>query len=214
MKNLTVSSKTILIYRVIFTALSWFTIFTGMIISVITNVSILPWFNSFKYFTMQTNLIVTIWLTLAIVWHNKPEFLEKITGPLKGAFTLYITITFIFFAIILSPFYHPPTPFAAFSNLVLHYITPIAFILDWILTETKMRYKWNYLHYWIVYPIGYLVFALIHGKITGDYLYFILDISAFELLTVPIVFFLVTSGIALGCLYIAISRKRTQSQNS
>ncbi|GAH49344.1 unnamed protein product [marine sediment metagenome] len=99
MKNISLSSNTILIYRIILAGLSWFTFIASAVNYALNFGPILEWFNSFKAFTMQTNLIVTIWLTLAILWHNKPEPLEKISGPLKGALTLYITITFIFFAV-------------------------------------------------------------------------------------------------------------------
>ncbi len=211
MGNFTLSDKNILVYRIIFTVLSWFTIVAGAIISTITYGSILPWFNGFKTFTMQTNLFVTIWFTLAILWHNKPQYLEKITGALKGAFTLYITITFIFFAILLSPSYQP-TGFAAFSNLVLHYITPIAFIVDWVLTETKIRYEWSYLGYWIIYPIGYIVFAFLHGTFTGSYIYFFLDISQLGIVGYTLfVSVLIVSGLVLGSLYIVVNRKRTKN---
>lgn len=210
MKNLTLSSKNLLIYRIVFAGLSWFTLIASAVIYASTYGTVLPWFNSFKAFTMQTNLIVTIWLTLAIIWHNKPESLDKIMGPLKGAFTMYITITFVVFAILLSSFYQP-TGFAAFSNLVLHYITPIAFIVDWGLTEIKVQYKWNYLLYWIIYPLCYIIFAVIHGTITGNYLYYFLDISALGILGfVMFVSILIAFGLALGCLYILINRKRTK----
>jgi hypothetical protein len=160
---------------------------------------------------MQTNLIVSIWFTLAIVWYNKPESLEKIMGPLKGAFTLYITTTFIFFAILLQIFYRP-TGWAAFNNIILHYIIPLAFIGDWVLTENKMRYKWNYLPYWTIYPICYLMFSLIHGIITDDYLYFFLDISVLgPLVYLVFICFLIGVGIGIACVYIAINRYRTKT---
>ena len=211
MKSINLSSNTILIYRIIFAALSWFTFITSAVNYTLDIGPILEWFNGFKTFTYQTNLIIAIWLTLAILWHKKPETLEKITGPLKGAFTLYITITFIFFAVLLAPLYQP-TGFAAFSNLVFHYITPIAFIVDWILTETKLRYKWSYILYWIIYPLCYLVFAFIHGTFTGNYIYFFLDITALGIIGYTLfVSILITAGLVLGCLYIAINRKRTKS---
>ena len=159
MKKINLSNKTVLIYRIIIAGVSWFTIITGFFINSIVSGVPLAWLIGFKYYTMQTNLMVSIWLTLAIIWYNKPVTLEKIMGPLKGAFTLYITTTFIFFAILLQMFYQP-TGWAAFSNIILHYIAPIAFIADWILTENKIRYDWKYLPYWIIYPIGYLVFSL------------------------------------------------------
>ena len=160
---------------------------------------------------MQTNLMVSVWLILAIVWYNKPESLKKITGPLKGAFTLYITTTFIFFAILLQIFYRP-TGFAAFSNIILHYVTPIAFIVDWVLTETKLKYKWNYLPYWTIYPLCYLLFSFIHGSLTGDYIYPFLNINQLGILGYSLsIFLLVSSGLGLGSMYIAINRKRVKS---
>jgi len=211
MKNITPSSRIILIYRIILLALTLFTIIAGWSISAIESGLPFIWLNGFKYYTMQTNLMVSVWLILAIVWHNKPESLKKITGPLKGAFTLFITTTFIFFAILLAPFYQP-TGFAAFTNIVLHYFTPIAFIVDWILTETKTKYKWNYLLYWTIYPLCYLLFAFIHGNFTGDYIYPFLNIN---LLGIPgyiiSVSALVVVGIGLGSMYIAINRKRTKN---
>ena len=158
--------------------------------------------------------MVTIWLTLAILWHNKPESLDKITGPLKGALTLYITITFIFYAVLLAPFYPPPIGWAAFSNLVYHYITPIAFIVDWILTETKLRYKWKFLPYWVfIYPVCYLAFVFIHGTFTGSYIYYFFDINALGILVVAIfVSIIITTGIVLGSIYIAINRIRTKNR--
>lgn len=204
MNEQVISNKTILIYRIVFAGLSWFTLITNNIIYGIS------WFSSFRTFSIQTNYIVTIWFTLAIILHKNPESLGKITGPLKGAFTMYITITFLVFAILLSPFYQP-TGWAAFSNSVIHYITPIAFIVDWALTETKVRYEWNYLLYWMIYPLCYILFAVIHGIITGNYIYYFLDINALGVLVfVMFVSVLIAFGFALGSLYIWINRKRTK----
>ncbi|MHA2280449.1 MAG: Pr6Pr family membrane protein [Promethearchaeota archaeon] len=210
MKNLTISNKTILIYRIIFAALSWFTIITSISLNAFTSGSILLPFNVFKSLTYQTNLIVTIWLTLAIIWHNKPETIEKFLRPLKGAFTIYITLTFVLYALLLQIFSRA-TGFAAFNSVVLHYITPIAFIIDWILTETELRYKWNYLAYWIIYPICYLVFTFIHGTITGNYIYYVLDISTLGILVYfMFISVLILIYLILGSLYIVVNRRRTK----
>ena len=211
MRNITPSDKVLLVYRGLLVFLSLFTLITGWTISSITSGLPLIWLNGFKYYTTQTNILVLVWLILAIVWHNKPEALEKISGPIKGALTLFITTTFVFFAILLQASYHP-TGFSAFSNIVLHYLIPIAFIVDWLLTETKIRYKWIYLPYWIIYPVCYLVFSFVHGTLTGDYIYPFLDISQRGILRyIIIVIFLIGVGIAIASLYIAINRKRTEN---
>jgi hypothetical protein len=212
MKSISLSNKSILIYRIFFLGLTLFTIITGWIINSITSGNPLVWLSGFKYYTMQTNLMVIIWFILAIVWYNKPESLEKIMGLLKGAFTLYITTTFVFFAILLQMFYHP-TGWAAFSNIILHYITPIAFIGDWVLTETKIRYEWKYLLKWIIYPLGYLLFSLMHGEQTGDYLYPFLNIREIGIPGYLIsISFLIGVGIIIACLYVVINRYRTKSR--
>jgi len=94
----------------------------------------------------------------------------------------------------------------------LHYITPIAFIVDWILTETKLRYKWKYLLYWIfTYPIFYQVFVIIHGTFTGNYIYYFFDVNALGILGVAIFISIIfLTGIVLGSVFIAINRKRTK----
>jgi len=60
MKDIKISNNIILIYRILFAGLSWFTIIAGAVLHVLTGGSILEWFNSFKSFTMQTNLFVTV----------------------------------------------------------------------------------------------------------------------------------------------------------
>lgn len=210
MKKMKDSSIYVLIYRIIILALTLFTLITGWVISAVSSGNPFIWLNGFKYYTVQTNIMVSIWLILAIVWYKKPASLKKIMGLLKGALTLYITTTFVFFAILLQIFYQP-TGFAAFSNIVLHYAVPIAFIVDWALTETDLRYKWIYLPYWTIYPVCYLLFSFIHGTITGDYIYPFLDISRWGILGYTInVSLIVGAGIAMGSIYIAVNRKRTK----
>ena len=155
--------------------------------------------------------MVCVWLLLAIIWSNKPEKIKKITGPLKGAFTLYITTTFVFFAALLQGIYHP-TGFAAFSNIVLHYLTPILFIVDWFFTENEKRYKWKYLPIWTIYPIGYLVFSFISGTLTGDYLYPFLNVAFLGIIGYAIMItILVGVGLIIGSAYIGINKLRTRN---
>jgi hypothetical protein len=82
------------IYRIYFAVFIWSTILTGLLLG-----GVVSFIGSLKYYTMQTNLMVAIWFTLAIIWHNNPKALQKISGKIKGAVTLYITVTFLVFTI-------------------------------------------------------------------------------------------------------------------
>ncbi len=66
--------------------------------------------------------------------------------------------------------------------------------------------------YWLIYPIGYLVFVFIRGMFTGNYIYYFLDITALGILGYALfVSILIAAGLVLGSMYIAINRKRTNS---
>jgi hypothetical protein len=131
----------------------------------------------FSTYTIQSNLLVLVWLNIAILFQEKYKTCWFFSGVIRGAITLYITVTFIIFALLLAPFYHP-TGMAAYTNLSLHYIIPIAFLVDWVLTEMYHVYQWKYTLFWLSYPIFYLILTLILGSITGTYIYPFLDLNA------------------------------------
>ena len=130
-------------------------------------------FHPLIYFTYQSNALVLIWLFLALLWRNQPEKLEKICGPIRGAITVYISVTFIVYGIVLAPLANP-TGIDIYLNLIHHYITPFVFIVDFFITERK-QYRWIYTLPWLVYPHLYLIFSFVFGSITGVNIYFFLD---------------------------------------
>jgi hypothetical protein len=125
---------------------------------------------TFRYFTVQSNVLVLIWLTTAVIYWNRGRAHPILQPVVKGAFTVYITVTFVIFATLLRGLIDPQG-IDWYINAVTHYITPIAFIIDWILYERRRSYKWRYVLYWLFYPLAYLIFAQVYGAITGDYLY-------------------------------------------
>jgi hypothetical protein len=157
-------------------------------------------------FTIQSNTAVFLWLLLSLILNKNPEQLNRIKGCFRGAVTLYITVTFLVFAILLQG-----AGYFSYESLVLHYIVPIGFILDWFLTEWENKYEWKYLLVWILYPIIYLVYTMIAGAQSGFYPYFFLDVvklgwSVF-LMWVAL---LVAIFVLLGMIYIKINHKLVQ----
>ncbi|HUT79819.1 MAG TPA: Pr6Pr family membrane protein [Candidatus Bathyarchaeia archaeon] len=206
------NTQFILAFRIIFTIISWGVLVSMFIVEILGEETFYEGFLSaigaYKYFTMQTNLIVAIWLTFALAFHKKPHYQEKIKGVFKGAVTLYITITFIVFAIALSWTYYP-TGFDAFTNIVIHYVVPIAFIADWFIAEINIYYKWKYLLFWLIYPIFYLIFSIVNGTLTGDYLYPFLDINALGWgKFILFIVLLIIGFLVLGSLLILVNRYR------
>jgi hypothetical protein len=144
------------------------------------------------------------WLIAAIFISNHPEKYHIVYGVLHGAILLYITITFLVFASILAP-----SQGVDFPNFILHYFVPLAFVIDWVLTEvSNFEYQWKYLIIWMIFPLLYIVSILIYGSITFIYPYFFLDLPQLG----PALFFAWIGGfivlfIGIGSMIIAINRR-------
>lgn len=187
------------IIRVIILTLGW----SSFIINIALSGDIALLFSTY---TMQSNFMVIIWMSSAIIFQEKNSDRPLFSGLIHGAITLYITVTFIIFAILLAPMYHP-TGIGAYTNLSLHYLVPIAFIIDWVLTEMPHEYKWKYILIWLVYPLLYLAFTLVRGAITNNYIYPFLDVNAFGVpIFTAICFALAGFFLGLGALYVFINR--------
>ncbi|MDP4142861.1 MAG: Pr6Pr family membrane protein [Bacillota bacterium] len=125
--------------------------------------------NCFSMFTTQSNAMVSILFIMLFLYRDKekPAFLQ---AHVKGAVTLYITVTGIIFNLFLRNLIHPQGV-DVYSNLILHYIMPAAAIADWIFGYNKGDFRWKYALYWLSYPVTYLIFTLIRGRFTTFYPY-------------------------------------------
>lgn len=152
--------------------------FAGLLINVLTStfedpVSLTRGLALFRYYTLQSNMIVFMYFGLRFL--NKTDSNRNLHHFLGGV-TVYITITFAIFAIMLSGTYHP-TGWSQVSNILAHYLVPIL-VIGYTFTE---KYIYDYLYtditVWIIYPVVYVIFMIIHGMITDDYLYPFFQVS-------------------------------------
>ncbi len=142
--------------------------------------SIGDFFAKLLYFTIQSNLILIVGIGYAL-WAT----LRNTAGPapiLKGAITVYITITCLVYNLILAKSLgSSPLPAGTIivpviggtlSNDLVHIIAPVMAILDWLLFDVHGNLRGRYPLQWLTYPLAYLAFVLIRGVlVTGPYLY-------------------------------------------
>lgn len=128
--------------------------------------------NLFSYFTIQSNIIVAFVLAIAGVMRLKgpePRWLELT----RGAATVYISITGVVYSLLLSNVdVNTALPWA---NVVLHYVVPVAMVVDWLLDLPERRIEFRSALAWLGYPIAYLAYTLIRGPIVQWYPYPFLD---------------------------------------
>ena len=155
MKN----NKLKMFYRIIILIL----IIIGIIFNFISKNK--DWNQLLSYYTIQSNMIVAIFLIIEIINYFKPLKLfkkEDTYQNLKGMVTLTIIITGLVFAIILAPYVKDWKGYRLYSSYILHYISPLMILIDFIFFDKctdKLSFKKNYM--WFIYPILYYIFGVI-----------------------------------------------------
>jgi len=128
--------------------------------------------NYFSYFTIESNIIAFVTLGIAgwFAWKGgSPRWLEL----LRGAATVYMTITGITYSLLLSDIdVNTPIPWI---NVVLHYTVPTVIVIDWLVDLPRTRISIRTSLLWLAFPLLYLVYSLIRGPIVNWYPYPFLD---------------------------------------
>lgn len=164
------------------------------------------------YFTIQSNMAYAIFAVVAAVQGFRGD--PATSAAVKGAVTLYITITGLVYHLVLT---NPASGFSvgpieravpeAIGNQLLHTVVPLLAVLDWLLFDALGRYRWRYALYWLAFPLGYLGFALVRGLIVEKYPYPFIDVSdlGYDGVGVSTVVFAVAFWI-LGLLFVLLDR--------
>jgi hypothetical protein len=84
---------------------------------------------------------------------------------------------FIVYATVLAQLWRPQGLFLL-CDIVLHYVTPLLFVLWWLVAGADGRTRWSDISWWVVYPVAYLAYALARAPIAGEVPYPFLDIGA------------------------------------
>lgn len=126
--------------------------------------------NYFSYFTIQTNLIgVTAFFLASAFRQQRPHWVDLV----RGASTVYLLITFIVFSVLLSG--TDVDTAIPWVDFVLHKIFPIAVLADWLLDPPTRLITRRQAATWLIYPIVWVVYALVRGALTGRHQYPFLD---------------------------------------
>ncbi|WP_433546446.1 Pr6Pr family membrane protein [Streptomyces sp. CA-294286] len=164
------------------------------------------------YFTVQSNALLALTLGWSAVraWTGGPPLSPRLTGGTL----LFIMITGLVYHLILandaSGFSmtddpaHPVTGWHTVSNQLLHTVTPLGAVLDWLLLTAPGGLAFRYAAQWLAYPAAYFAFALLRGAAVtpgtpARYPYPFLDAAAHGYTGVA------TNALVLGLLFYALA---------
>ncbi len=154
--------------------------------------------NFFSYFTIQSNIFAAVMLLISadlLFWKRKRDHEQEM---LRGAATLYMVTTGIIYGLLLSNDKVQIT--LPWVNDILHRLLPLVMLFDWLYDGPVRKITAKQSLLWLVYPVIYLVYSLIHGSFAHWYPYPFLDVTEHGYLTVLInslVIAAVVAGLAL-----------------
>lgn len=137
----------------------------------------------FSYFTILTNILVTVYFTV-LVFDKKKQGLFYKPGTLT-AITSFIMFVGVIYHLLLRSLWDPQGMVMVFDE-IHHTIAPLITLIFWFLYEDKKQVILKPVLLWLLYPISYIIWALVRGSMSSFYPYYFLDINTLGLQAVII----------------------------
>ena len=159
-----------------------------------------------SFFTVLTNLLVAVALA-ATVPAAPPLAFRPLVEP-SGATALagYITVVGVVYSLVLRQLWHP-TGAQLVADILLHDVTPLAYVIYWLTLVPKGRLRWRHVWPWLAFPAVYTAASLARGALFHVYPYPFIDVGALGYQRVLGNVVLLFAGfLVLGLIYVAIDR--------
>lgn len=118
-----------------------------------------------NYFTVISNMLVAVYYLVDAVWLlNNPAKARQgreWNRGLKHVALLGVIVTGLIANSLIAGQFAGLTGTAALSMTMLHVVTPIMAVLDWLLFERKGRMKAGEPFIWLAFPLLYLLYVLV-----------------------------------------------------
>ncbi|TDX01898.1 Pr6Pr family membrane protein [Dinghuibacter silviterrae] len=124
--------------------------------------------NFLSYFTILTNALIAIALTLSALAPGRVPFFEK--ASVQTALAGCIISVSLIYHIALAKAWNPQG-LQWWTNFLLHDFVPLAWVLHWLFFVPKGRLHWGLPLLWMAYPLAYLAWMMGRGALTGFYPY-------------------------------------------
>lgn len=130
--------------------------------------------NFFSFFTVQSNIFAGAMLLFGAAYLLAGHS-SRTLDFFRGAATLYMLVTGVVFAILVSGLEGIIFTAVPWDNIVLHYIMPLAMIIDWLWDNPSQTVTFRRALKWLIYPLVFVGYTLIRGVFANWYPYPFLD---------------------------------------
>jgi uncharacterized membrane protein len=131
--------------------------------------------NFFSFFTIQSNLLAVAALFLLVLVPRAQR--TPLFDAARSAAVLYMAITGVVFALLLSGLQEELQTSASWVDFVLHKLMPVALFADWLVERPRHRLPWWTVAAWLAYPLTWFAYTLVRGAGVDWYPYPFVDVS-------------------------------------
>lgn len=162
--------------------------------------------NFFSFFTILTNVLVAVALTLPVVGAGTRLGRRAGSEGVRAGVTMYAVVVGLVYHFLLHATWDPQG-WALVANILLHYVMPVAILLDWLLFTPKGRLRWIDAPKWLAFPLIYGGWTLVHGYAAGWWPYWFVDVQTLGLGKAALYFAgLLVLFLIVGLLVVTIDR--------
>jgi len=131
--------------------------------------------NFFSFFTIQSNIVAAVTLCLAAVVRRgeRPAAFDAF----RSAVVLYIAITGVVFAILLSGLQEDLDTHIGWVNFVVHTLIPVVVVVDWLVDPPAHGLPMWVAGAWLAYPAAWFAYTLVRGAAVDWYPYPFVDVA-------------------------------------
>ena len=130
----------------------------------------------FAFFTILTNLIVALVNTASALAPESAAGRFANGANVRAAVLLYIGTVGVIYHLLLASLW-APQGWQLLADLLLHTATPVLVTLGWLLFDRKDSLSFKALPAYLIFPVGYTLYALARGAGDGFYPYPFIDVS-------------------------------------
>lgn len=122
-----------------------------------------------SFFTIQSNMMAAVLLMIGAV---RPGWSVSPAGLLcRGAIVLYLMITGVIYALLLSELPEVKDLMLPWADRVLHEVIPLVVVADWLIARPQAVFTFRQTLGWLIYPFFYMTYSLVRGALVHWYPY-------------------------------------------
>ena len=130
----------------------------------------------FSFFTVVANGIIAVITTTIAVAPESRSSGRLQNGSVLTAAAVYISIVAVVYSLFLRSVVNAQG-WHLISDHIVHDIMPAVFVLFWLIYAPKRDVKWLDPVKWLLVPVLYIAYSLVHGALDNWYPYWFADVA-------------------------------------